>query len=134
MAAKLDRSRPYGSVHGGSGHVAYEQDGKEFDASGIEIVRAAPAKATSVDKMLDEARAAANAAAGTPALVTKDTQGNLFRDGEILDTEDMTVESLRQLAKDMGLKLHPQTGKAKVLGAIIEAAGPVDQLATQMGD
>lgn len=127
MAAKLDRTRPYGSVHGGSGDTAYEQDGKEFDAAGNEIVRAkAQAKPAAADVPPPDT--------GTPVQVTKDTQGNLFRDGEILDTEDMTVETLRQLAKDMGLRLHPQTGKPKVLGAIIEAAGPVDQLATQMGE
>lgn len=126
MASKLDRTRPFGSVHGGTSNVAYEQDGKEFDASGNEIVRAAAApKATQAP--------GAPADAGAAAIVTKDAQGNLFLDGQIIDTEDATVETLRVIAKDMGLRLHPQTGKAKVLAAIIEAAGPVDQLATQMG-
>jgi hypothetical protein len=125
MGATLDLTRPYGTVHGGGYAAAFEQDGKEFDASGKEIVRAAvKAKAASAPS--------ANADAGTPSPVTKDAQGNLFRDGEILDTDDMTVETLHVLAKDMGLRLHPQTGKAKVLAAIIEAAGPVDQLATQL--
>ncbi len=133
MATTLDRKRPYGTVHGGSGvnRARYEQDGKEFDAAGREIVPAPKAK--SVDDMIDVARSFAQLHAA-PSPVTKDAQGNLFRDGEILDTEDMTVETLRVLANDMGLRLHPQTGKAKVLGAITEAAGPVDQLATQMGD
>lgn len=125
MAAKLDRTRPYGSVHGGSGDTAYEQDGKEFDASGNEIVQAqAKAKPTAV---------AAPADTGARSPVTKDTQGNLFRDGEILDTDAMTVETLHAIAKDMGLKLHPQTKAPKVLAAITEAAGPVDQLAAQLG-
>ena len=129
MAATLDRKRPYGTVHGGTGanRTRFEQDGKEFDAAGREIVHTAPVKA----------QAAPSGPVGDQAalaVVTKDAQGNLFRDGEILDTEDMTVETLRVLAKDMGLKLHPQTGKAKVLGAITEAAGPVDQLATQLGE
>lgn len=129
MATTLDRKRPYGTVHGGSGanRTRFEQDGKEFDAAGREIVHAAPLKA--------QADTGAPAGEQTAlALITKDAQGNLFRDGEILDTEDMTAETLHVLAKDMGLRLHPQTGKAKVLGAITEAAGPVDQLATQMGD
>ena len=42
MASKLDRSRPYGTVHGGSGVVVYEQDGKEFDGAGNQVVRAEP--------------------------------------------------------------------------------------------
>ena len=47
MAATLDRKRPYGTVHGGSGanRTRFEQDGKEFDAAGREIVHAAPLKA-----------------------------------------------------------------------------------------
>ena len=129
MATTLDRKRPYGTVHGGTGanRTRFEQDGKEFDAAGREIVhaKAAPAEVATITKSTHGA---------TPTLVTKDAQGNLFRDGEILDTDDMTAETLHVLAKDMGLRLHPQTGKAKVLGAITEAAGPVDQLATQMGD
>ena len=44
MASKLDRSRPYGTVHGGSGVVVYEQDGKEFDGAGNQVVRAEPAQ------------------------------------------------------------------------------------------
>lgn len=127
MAATLDRTRPFGSVHGGNGLVAYEQDGKEFDASGKEIVRAAAAPKTAQGP-------SAPPDTGAPSVVTKDAQGNLFLDGQIIDTEDATVETLRVIAKDMGLRLHPQTGKPKVLAAIIEAAGPVDQLATQMGE
>ena len=129
MAATLDRKRPYGTVHGGTGanRTRFEQDGKEFDAAGREIVHTAPVKA--------QANPGAPAGDQTALVViTKDAQGNLFRDGEILDTEDMTAETLHVLAKDMGLRLHPQTGKAKVLGAITEAAGPVDQLATQLGE
>ena len=127
MAATLDRKRPYGTVHGGTGKTAYEQDGKEFDAAGREIVhaKAAPAEVATITKSTDGA---------TPTVVTKDAQGNLFRDGEILDTDDMTLETLHAMAKDMGLQLHKQTGRVKVLAAIVEAAGPVDQLATQMGD
>lgn len=129
MAATLDRKRPYGTVHGGSGanRTRFEQDGKEFDAAGREIVHAAPLKA----------QANPGAPAGDKAalaVITKDAQGNLFRDGEILDTDDMTLETLHVMAKDMGLQLHKQTGRVKVLAAITEAAGPVDQLATQMGD
>lgn len=126
MASKLDRSRPYGTVHGGSGVVVYEQDGKEFDGAGNQVVRAEPAQVQASGQQAGDPGA-------EPSPVTKDAQGNLFRDGETLDTEDMTVETLRAIAKDMGLRLHPQTGKAKVLAAITEAAGPVDQLATQMG-
>lgn len=129
MATTLDRKRPYGTVHGGSGanRTRFEQDGKEFDAAGREIVHAAPLKA--------QANPGAPAGDQTALVViTKDAQGNLFRDGEILDTDDMTLETLHAMAKDMGLKLHKQTGRVKVLGAITEAAGPVDQLATQMGD
>ncbi len=127
MATTLDRQRPYGTVHGGSTKTRYEQDGKEFDASGKEIVRAAAAPK-------DTPPPSAPADTGAPSVVTKDAQGNLFRDGQILDTEDATVETLHVIAKDMGLRLHRQTGKPKVLAAIIEAAGPVDQLATQMGE
>lgn len=126
MASKLDRSRPYGTVHGGSGVVVYEQDGKEFDGAGNQVVRAEPVQVQASGQQAGDPGA-------EPSPATKDAQGNLFRDGEILDTEDMTVEALRTIAKDMGLRLHPQTGKAKVLAAITEAAGPVDQLATQMG-
>lgn len=131
MAATLDRKRPYGTVHGGNSKTRFEQDGKEFDGAGHEIVRP-PAVATGVDKMIDAARGFAQLHAAGP-LVTKDAQGNLFRDGQILDTDDMTIETLHVLAKDMGLRLHPATKKAKVLAAITEAAGPVDQLAAQLG-
>lgn len=129
MATTLDRKRPYGTVHGGSGanRTRFEQDGKEFDAAGREIVRAAEPRPV-------EAEMVRPAGDKTNAIITKDAQGNLFRDGEILDTEDMTAETLHVLAKDMGLKLHKQTGRVKALAAITEAAGPVDQLATQLGD
>ena len=129
MAATLDHKRPYGTIHGGSGanRARFEQDGKEFDGSGREIVRVTVAKApaapseTATDKT-------------TAVNVAKDAQGNLFLNGEILDTEDMTVEAVRALAKDMGLDLHKLIGKPKALAAIMAAAGPVDQLAAQLGD
>lgn len=41
--ARLDRSRSYGEVYG-SGQVRYEQDHKEFDARGHELVQAKPGK------------------------------------------------------------------------------------------
>ena len=125
MAATLDRKRPYGTVHGGTSNTAYEQDGKEFDAAGREIVA----------KRVEPIIAAAPVDADGPNIVTvtKDAQGNLFRNSEVLDTEDMTAETLHVLAKDMGLKLHPATKRAKALIAITEAAGPVDQLAAQLG-
>ena len=128
MASTLDHKRPYGTIHGGTGanRARFEQDGKEFDGTGREIVRATVAKAPA-------APSETTAAKVTAVNVAKDAQGNLFLNGEILDTEDMTVEAMRALAKDMGLKLHPQTGKAKVLAAIMEGAGPVDQLAAQLG-
>lgn len=34
---KLDRSRSYGTVHGG-GLVAFVQDGRNFDAAGEELI------------------------------------------------------------------------------------------------
>jgi hypothetical protein len=37
MAAKLDTKKPYGEVYGVNMH-RYEQDGKKFDAQGVEIV------------------------------------------------------------------------------------------------
>lgn len=126
MAATLDAKRPYGTVHGGSSKTRYEQDGKEFDAQGREIVAT---RATST-----KAQEPATSNPPGVASITKDTQGNLFRDGQILDTDDMTVESLHIMAKDMGMKLHPATKKGKVLAAITEAAGPVDQLAAQLGE
>lgn len=129
MASTLDHKRPYGTIHGGSGanRARFEQDGKEFDGAGREIVRVTVAKAPAApsETVADKT---------TAVNVAKDAQGNLFLSGEILDTEDMTVDAARALAKHMGLKLHPQTGKAKVLAAIMEAAGPVDQLAAQLGD
>ena len=127
MATTLDRKRPYGTVHGGTGNTAFEQDGKEFDAQGREIVKARQAAAP-----VSQGAPAGNQSA--VAHVTKDSQGNLFRDGEIIDTEDMTVESVRALASDMGLGLHRAIGKPTALAAIMEAAGPVDQLATQLGE
>ena len=123
MAATLDRKRPYGTVHGGSSKTRFEQDGKEFDAQGREITRSLAPKAATVVQ-----------AASDPMTVTKDSQGNLFRNGEVLDTDDMTLETLHILAKDIGMKLHPATKKAKVLAAIMEAAGPADQLAAQLGE
>lgn len=36
MAAKLDRTRPFGEVYGQFGY-RYEQDGKRFDAAGNEV-------------------------------------------------------------------------------------------------
>ncbi len=128
MAATLDRKRPFGTTHGGeTAGACFVQDQKYFDNAGNEIVRAAATKAA--DEPMESA-----ADKTTAVNVAKDAQGNLFLNGEILDTEDMTVEAARALSKDMGLKLHPQTGKAKVLAAIMEAAGPVDQLAAQLGD
>lgn len=126
MAATLDRKRPYGTVHGGNSKTRFEQDGKEFDGAGQEIVAPRAVAAKTQDSAMSDPD-------GGTAPVTKDAQGNLFRDGQILDTDDMTIETLHVLAKDMGLRLHPATKKAKVLAAITEAAGPVDQLAAQLG-
>lgn len=37
--AKLDKSKDYGTVYGSTDGVAFEQDGKQFDIYGAEIVR-----------------------------------------------------------------------------------------------
>ena len=49
--SKLDRSKPYGEVFGGVGEVKYEQNGKSYNAQGIEVAvkGAAPASAVTTD-------------------------------------------------------------------------------------
>jgi len=37
MARKLDRTRPFGEIYGGSGDARYEQHGIMFDAAGDEL-------------------------------------------------------------------------------------------------
>lgn len=126
MGAKLDRSRPYGTIHeaeGGGMRACYEQDYKQFDTKGDEIVATAIAGGKVDDGTGPQ-----------PVLVSKDAQGNLMKDGETLDTEAMNAEELHTLAASMGMKLHPMTGKAKTLVAITAAAVPVDQVAAQLGD
>ncbi len=118
MGAKLDKSRPYGSIHGSgdgaaNGRVAcYEQDYKEFDAQGDEIVRDP------------------NATAAAPAKprVTKtivDGKAQLKVDGQVIDLNTQNLVVLRDLATAMELVLHKQLGKAKTIAAITEAA-PLD--------
>lgn len=124
MAATLDKKRHYGTVHGGDTGVHFVQDGKNFDAQGDEVL----------PKHAKPAAAAAPASSDGPVTVTKDAQGNLFRNGETLDLEDMTAETLHVLAKEMGLKLHPSTKRPKALAAIMEAAGPADELSAQLGE
>ena len=111
MASKLDRSRPYGTVHGGSGVVVYEQDGKEFDGAGNQVVRAEPAQVQASGQQAGDPGA-------EPSPVTKDAQGNLFRDGEILDTEDHVVPT-RGVVREG--KLHPRESIAQGLAAAPEA-------------
>lgn len=123
--SKLDRSRPYGSIHGSGGRACYEQDYKEFDQNGDEIVAAAIA-----DGKVDDATVPQPAL----VLVNKDTQNNLMKDGVILDLDGMELNALHALAKDMGLKLHPLTRETKVIAAITDAAMPLDQVAAQLGD
>ena len=45
MTAKLDRSKPYGEVHGENVTHRFEQDHKCFDQEGNEIGKASTAKA-----------------------------------------------------------------------------------------
>ena len=40
---KLDRSREFGTIHGGSDRACYEQDGLLFDAQGNALTGADPA-------------------------------------------------------------------------------------------
>lgn len=120
MPAKLDRSRPYGTVHGGDGTgPAFMQDGKEFDNRGVEMVGAENVSSAETEQT-------------EGAAITRDAQGNLIFDGQVLDTESMTPEQLHALAKLMGLRMHHNTGRSKMLIAITQAAGPVDQLAAQL--
>jgi hypothetical protein len=36
-AKTLDKSRPYGTIHGGEGAARFEQGGKKFDFGGKEV-------------------------------------------------------------------------------------------------
>ena len=42
---KLDRSREFGTIHGGEGRACYEQDGLLFDAQGNALTSAPPSPA-----------------------------------------------------------------------------------------
>lgn len=121
MGAKLDRSRSFGTVHGSDTGACYEQDHKEFNNEGEEIVKAG---AKSV--------APADDAPPAAVVVTVDAAGNLSKDGVILDLEGMELDDLHALAASMGLTLHARLGAAKTAAAITDAAVPADQLSQQL--
>lgn len=125
--SKLDRNRPYGSIHGSGGRACYEQDYKEFDQNGDEIVAAGT---VIPDGKVDDGTVPQPAL----VLVSKDARGNLMKDRVILDLDGMELNALHALAKDMGLKLHPLTRETKAIAAITDAAMPLDQVAAQLGD
>lgn len=125
MGAKLDKSRPYGTVYGDTTGVCFEQDHKEFDSAGNQIVKAEAQRVNLDGTEYKEPE---------PVLVvlTKDDQGNVMREGQILDLEGMERDELHVLASAMGLDLNPQLGAPKTRRAIIEGATLVDQMSQQL--
>ncbi len=124
MGAKLDKSRPYGTVYGDTSGVCFEQDHKEFDSAGNQIAKA----------IAGGAKVSENDPPPAPVLVvlTKDDKGNVMREGQILDLEGMERDELHVLASAMGLDLNPQLGAPKTRRAIIEGATLVDQMSQQL--
>lgn len=108
----LDKSRPFAEVFGYA-EYRYEQDGRQFDHFGNEVVQASKASKP------------ATAPAGTTATI----------DGHAVDLEAQDRDVLYDLATNrMGLRLHTQLGKAKIIAAIKDKLASEQKPASQLDE
>ena len=107
----LDRSQPYGEVCGASDGHRYEQNGKLYDNHGNLFV---PPEPQAADPASPDAGASKPPADAKPA-------PSILVNGQLIVLPEEREALLALANQHLTVKLHPQTGAAKLRKALLDA-------------